>query len=68
MAAAQAVDMAKLLPDSTEMAFSLNIKNILTSAIYQKHFKEDVEKRMKENPQLQKVMESLSFDTLKDII
>lgn len=66
-AQAQKADIAKLFPDNTEMAFSFNIKSVLNSALYQKHFKEDVDKRIKENAQLQKVMESLSFDPLKDI-
>ncbi len=66
-ASAQAIDMAKFLPDNTEMAFAFNVKSVLNSALYQKHFKEEIDKRIKENSQLQKVMESLGFDPLKDI-
>jgi hypothetical protein len=66
-AQAQGADIAKLFPDSTEMAFSFNVKSVLNSGIYQKHFKEEVEKRIKENSQLVKMMETLSFDPMKDI-
>src|SRR5262245_61407862 len=64
---AQGADIAKLFPDNTEMAYSFNVKSVLNSGLFQKHFKEDLEKRMKENSQLQKVMDSLGFDPMKDI-
>jgi hypothetical protein len=65
--AQQSADIAKLFPDNTEMAFSFNVKSLLNSALFQKHFKEDLEKRIKENNQLQAVMQSLGFDPMKDI-
>lgn len=64
---AQGADIAKLFPDNTEMAFSFNVKSVLNSGMFQKHFKEDVDKRIKENSQLQKMMESLGFNPMKDI-
>ncbi|HQR07324.1 MAG TPA: hypothetical protein PLN21_10910 [Gemmatales bacterium] len=64
---AQGADIAKLFPDNTEMAFSFNVKSVLNSAVYQKHFKEEIDKRIKENAQLVKMMETLSFDPMKDI-
>ncbi|MFT3880435.1 MAG: hypothetical protein QM703_12330 [Gemmatales bacterium] len=64
---AQGADIAKLFPDNTEMAFSFNVKSVLNSSLYQKHFKEEVDKRIKENAQLVKMMETLSFDPMKDI-
>jgi hypothetical protein len=64
---AQGVDVAKLFPDSTEMAFSFNVKSVLNSAFFQKHFKEEVDKKIKENTQLQNVMASLGFDPMKDL-
>lgn len=64
---AQKGDVAKLFPDNTEMAFSFNIKSVLSSALFQKHFKEDLEKKIKDNSQLLKVMDSLGFDPMKDV-
>lgn len=64
---AQGTDIAKLFPDNTEMAFSFNLKNVLNSGIYQKHFKEEIDKRIKDNAKLVKIMETLSFDYQKDI-
>lgn len=65
---AQGVDVTKFFPDNTEMAFSFNVKSVLSSAFFQKHFKEDLDKQIKENTQLQKMMESLGFDPMKDIV
>lgn len=65
--AQQSGDIAKLFPDNTEMAFSFNVKSLLSSSLFQKHFKEDLEKRIKENSQLQGVMQSLGFDPMRDI-
>lgn len=67
-AQAQGVDVAKYFPDNTEMAFSFNVKSVLNSQLFQKHFKDEIDKQIKENTQLQKMMESLSFDPMKDII
>lgn len=64
---AQGADIAKLFPDNTEMAFSFNIKSVLNSGIFQKHFKEEVDKKIKENAQLLKMLETVSLDPMKDI-
>jgi hypothetical protein len=66
--AQSASSIDQLLPDNTEMAFHLNVKSLLNSPVFQKHFKEDVEKHLKENARLQNVMTSLGFDPLKDVI
>jgi hypothetical protein len=66
-AQAQSKDAAKFFPDNTQMVFSVNVKALLGSSLFQKHFKEDVEKQIKEQPQIQKVVESMGFDPLRDI-
>jgi hypothetical protein len=65
---AQGFDIAKLFPDNTEMAFSFNVKSLLNSSFFQKHFKEEVDKQLKNNAQLQKVMETISFDPMRDLV
>ncbi|MFO0814703.1 MAG: hypothetical protein U0796_15910 [Gemmatales bacterium] len=64
---AQGTDIAKLFPDSTEMAFSFNVKSLLGSSFFQKHFKEDFDKQITNNAQLQKLMETIGFDLRKDV-
>lgn len=64
---AQAADIAKLFPDNTEMAFSFNVKSLLNSSFFQKHFKAELDKALKENAQLQKVMETISFEPTRDL-
>jgi len=64
---AQGADIAKLFPDNTEMAFSFNVKSLLNSTFFQKHFKEELDKAIKNNAQFQKVMETISFDPMRDV-
>ncbi|HMO35687.1 MAG TPA: hypothetical protein PKA06_06565, partial [Gemmatales bacterium] len=60
-------DIAKLFPDNTEMAFSFNVKSLLSSSFFQKHFKQDLDEAIKNNAQLQRVMETISFDPMRDL-
>jgi hypothetical protein len=67
VAHAQSKDAVKYFPDNTQMVFSFNVKSLVASGIFQKHIKEDLEKRIKENTQLQQQLDTVNFDPLKDI-
>lgn len=64
---AQQVPVEKYLPEGTEMAFTCNVKSLMESAAFVKHFKEDLDKRISDNSQLQNLMKSLDFDPRRDI-
>lgn len=66
-ARAQSKDVAKFFPDSTQMVFSVNVKSLLASPIFQKHFKEELEKKIKENEQFHKLLETAGFDLMRDL-
>ena len=57
----------KLLPNDTELVWSFNIKNLMGSQAFNKHFKEMMEKGLRENEQAQKVLTAISMDPMKDL-
>jgi hypothetical protein len=63
--ATQASD--KLLPDNTEMVFGFNIKTMLQSPLFTKHFQPRLKEQMESNQQFMAMMKAMNFDPMKDL-
>jgi polyhydroxyalkanoate synthesis regulator protein len=57
----------KLLPADCEMVMSFNIKNMMASQAFNKHFKEMLEKQINSNEQFKKVLSAINMDPMKDL-
>lgn len=65
--AVQAAPPEKLLPDNTTMVFAVNIKSLVESPLYQKALKGKIEELMAQNKEFAGIMQSMSFDPMKDL-
>jgi hypothetical protein len=65
--AAAAAPPEKLFPDNTTMLFSVNLKGLVDSPLYQKALKGRLEELMKGNERFTGIMRSMSFDPMKDL-
>lgn len=65
--AANAAPPERLLPDNTTMVFSVNIKSLVDSPLYQKALKEKLEELMKKNKEFTGIMQTMNFDPMKDL-
>ncbi|HXG09631.1 MAG TPA: hypothetical protein VNK04_07570 [Gemmataceae bacterium] len=66
-AQAGAAEVHKYLPDDTGAVVTINIRQILDSALVKKHALERIKQGLKENEEVQKVLDALGLDPLKDI-
>jgi hypothetical protein len=66
-APARAADLEKLLPNDTEAIFTINVKQILNSALVKKVGLDKVKDAIKNLDQVQKILDQLGFDPFKDI-
>jgi hypothetical protein len=57
----------KYLPPDTQMVMSFNLRNLMGSQAFQKHFKEQMEKTLRENAQAKKVFEAINMDPMRDL-
>jgi hypothetical protein len=64
---ARGAELDALLPDDTEIAVHVNVRQILDSALVKKHGLKPAEKALQANPDVQKVLKALDFDPLKDV-
>jgi hypothetical protein len=64
---ASAAEVDKYLPNDTESVQTINVRQILDSAIVKKYFLEKMEQGLKSSDEVQKVLKELNFDPLKDI-
>jgi hypothetical protein len=64
---ASGAEVDKYLPDDTEAVQVINIRQLLGSALMKKHAHERLEKALKGAEEVQKVLEELGFDPLKDL-
>jgi hypothetical protein len=65
--AAQAAPPEKLLPDNTTMVFTINIKSLVESPLYQKALKGKLEELMSQNEKFADIMKTMNFDPMKDL-
>src|SRR5262249_11987074 len=63
----RAAEVDKLLPDDAEGVLSFNVRQILDAPLVQKHGVGLWKKHLASKPEVQKVLESLGFDPLKDV-
>jgi len=66
-APARAADLEKLLPNDTEVISTINIKQILDSALVKKLDIDKVKQAIKDKEEAQKVLDALGFDPFKDL-
>jgi hypothetical protein len=64
---ARAADLNKLLPDDTETVMSINVRQILDSAIVQKYGKEKIKDLLESQAEVKDYLKDLGLDPLKDI-
>jgi hypothetical protein len=60
-------EVDKLLPDDSEVVISINVRQILDSALVKKHGIKPAEQALQANEEVQKVLKALDFDPLKDV-
>jgi hypothetical protein len=66
-APARAADLEKLLPNDTEVISTLNVKQILDSALVKKVGLDKVKEALKNQDKAQEVLTALGFDPFKDL-
>jgi hypothetical protein len=66
-AQARGAEVDKLLPGDTEVLFTMNVRQILDSALVKKYGTEGLKEALKSNEEVQKILESLGFDPFKDL-
>jgi hypothetical protein len=64
---APAADVDKYLPNNTEAVQTINVRQLTDSALVKKNALEKIEKALKSNDEVQKVLKELGFDPLKDL-
>jgi hypothetical protein len=64
---ARAADLDKLLPEDTEFILTINVQQILDSALVKKLPVEMVKAMIKDNNEVTKILDDLGFDPFKDI-
>lgn len=64
-AAARAND--KLMPDNTEMVFCFNIKTMMQSPLFTKHFQPKIKEQMEGNQQFMAIIKAMNFDPMRDL-
>jgi alkylhydroperoxidase/carboxymuconolactone decarboxylase family protein YurZ len=57
----------KLLPEDTQMVFTINVKALLDSAVVKKHALPQIKEQLKGNPQAGEILRALNFDPMKDL-
>jgi len=66
-APARAADVDKLLPNDTETVASINVKQILNSALVKKFGIDKIKDAIKNQEMVQKILDELGFDIFKDL-
>jgi hypothetical protein len=66
-APARAADLEKLLPNDTEVISTINVKQILDSALVKKVGLDKVKDALKNQEKAQQVLDALGFDPFKDL-
>jgi hypothetical protein len=66
-APARAADLEKLLPNDTEVISTINVKQILDSALVKKVGLDKVKDAIKNQEKAQQVLDALGFDPFKDL-
>ena len=64
---ARAADADTYLPDDTEAILTVNVRQILDSALVKKFALEKIKEALKESDEVQKVLDELGFDPLNDV-
>lgn len=64
---ARAAEADPYLPDDTEAVLAVNVRQILDSPLVKKFALEKIKEALKESDEVQKVLEELGFDPLKDL-
>src|SRR5262245_23171405 len=63
---APAAELDKYLLDDTDFVLSMNVKQVLSSPAFTKHYQKQVEELLKMEP-VQRVLKDSGFDPLKDV-
>ena len=61
-----AAEFEKYLPNDTALVWSLNIRQVLDSPLAKKHALTEIKSALKGNDEMQKVLDALGFDPLRD--
>jgi hypothetical protein len=64
---ARAAEVSPYLPNDSQIVWSMNVKQILDSELVKKYAMEHIKNALKENGEVQRIMEQLGFDPLKDV-
>lgn len=64
---ARAADVDKLLPDDSSVVVTIDVRQILDSALVKKHGLAPAEKALKNNADLEKILSAAGFDPLKHL-
>jgi hypothetical protein len=67
VAPVQAADVEKYLPDGTVFVITVNVKQLLDSAIVKNHLLDKMQAAFKGSSEITEVLDSLGIDPLKDI-
>lgn len=67
-AASRAADVARYVPADAEQVAHVNVRQILSSPLAKKYLLPQIEKAIKENKDLQKVLGAVDLDPLKDVV
>jgi hypothetical protein len=62
-----AADLDSFLPDDTEVAFTINFKQILESPLFKKHAIEQLRKSLDDNDEAKQMFKALGLDPLTDV-
>lgn len=66
-APARAADASKLLPGDSEIVASINVQQILQSALFKKYGLDQAKAALARSPESQKAFKALNFDPLQDV-
>jgi hypothetical protein len=63
----RAAEVDKFLPEDTEMVVVMNAKQLLDSAVVQKHFLKQLREVVNSNDQITEILDELEFDPFNDL-